>query len=73
MDMDGQEAGAVVMRVGQRELLAAEQGVLGVVDIERDARGDLREAVGEQVDHRRHHALERELVGQVLQPADGRL
>jgi hypothetical protein len=31
------------------------------------------EAVAEQFDHRRHHALERERTGQVLQPRHGRL
>jgi hypothetical protein len=68
MDMDGQEAVAVVMGVEQRELLAAMHVVLGVVDVEHNALGDLGEAVAEQIDHRRHHALERERAGQVLQP-----
>ena len=36
-------------------------------------RGTCVEAVAEQLDHRRHHALERGRAGQVLQPADGRL
>ncbi len=31
------------------------------------------EAVAEQRQHRRHHALERDRAGQILQPADGRL
>jgi len=61
------------MRIEQRESLAAMHFVLGVVDVEHDALGDLREAVAEQVDHHRHLALERERTGQVLQPADGRL
>jgi hypothetical protein len=61
------------MRVEQRELLPAMHLVLGVVDVEHDAFGNLREAVAEQVDHRRHHALERDRAGQVFQPADGGL
>jgi hypothetical protein len=47
--------------------------VLGVVDIEKDAPRHFVKAVTEQIDHRRHHALERGRAGQVLQPADGRL
>jgi hypothetical protein len=71
--MDRQEAVAVIMRVKQRELLPAVHFVFGVVDVERDAFGNLGEAVAEQVDHRRHHAGERDRAGQVLQPADGGL
>jgi hypothetical protein len=61
------------MRVPQRELLAAVNPVLGVVDVEQDAPRHLLEAVAEQLDHRRHHALERGRAGQVFEPADGRL
>jgi len=32
-----------------------------------------KQAVAEQLDHRRHHALERGGAGQVFEPADGRL
>jgi hypothetical protein len=70
--MDRLEA-AVVIGVEQCQLLAAVNPVLGVVDVEHDATGDLLEAVAEQLDHRRHHPLERGRAGQVLQPADGRL
>ncbi len=35
-------------------------------------RGYLIEAVAEQLDHRRHHALERGRAGQIFEPADGR-
>jgi hypothetical protein len=73
VDMDRQETPAVVMRVPQRQLLAAVHSVLGVVDVEQDAAGRLIEAVAEQIDHRRHHALQRGRAGQVLQPADRRL
>ena len=61
------------MRIEERELLAAVNPVLGVVDIEQDAPGYLLEAVAEQLDHRRHHALERGRARQVLEPADRRL
>jgi hypothetical protein len=61
------------MRVPQRQLLAAVHSLLGVVDIEQEAPRHRFEAVAEQLDHRRHHALERGRAGQVLQPADGRL
>jgi len=47
--------------------------VLGVIDVEQDAAGHLTEAVAEQIDHRRHHALERGRAGQVFEPADARL
>jgi hypothetical protein len=47
--------------------------VLGVVDFEHDASGDLFEAVAEHLDHCRHHALERGRAGQIFQPTDGRL
>ena len=73
VDVDRQKAAAVVVRIEQRELLAAVNPVLGVVDIEQDAPRYLLEAVAEQLDHRRHHAFERGRAGQVLQPADRRL
>ena len=61
------------MGVPQCQLLATVHAVLGVVDVEQDAPGHLIEAVAEQIDHRRHHALERGRAGQVFEPADGRL
>ena len=73
IDVDRLEATAVVIGVEQRELLTAVNPVLGVVDVEQDALGDLFEAVAEQLDHRRHHALERDRAGQVLKPRHGRL
>ena len=73
VDVDRLEAAAVVVGVEQRQLLAAVDPVLGVVDVEQDAPRHLLEAVAEHLDHRRHHALERGRTGQVLQPADGRL
>jgi len=73
VNVDRQKAAAVVMRVPQRQLLAAVHPVLGVVNIEQDAPRHLVEAVAKQLDHRRHHAFERGRAGQVFQPADGRL
>jgi hypothetical protein len=61
------------MGVEQRQLLAAVDPVLGVVDVEHDAVRHLGEAVAEQLDHRRHHPLQRDRSGQVLEPAHGRL
>jgi hypothetical protein len=69
----GQETAAVVVGVEQRQLLAAVDPVFGIVDVEHDPLRHLREAVAEQLDHRRHHALERDRSGQVLEPAHGRL
>ena len=73
VDVDRLKAAAVVIGVEQRQLLAAVNPVLGVVDVEQDAPRHLLEAVAEHLDHRRHHALERGRAGQVFQPADGRL
>ncbi len=73
IDVDRQKTAAVVMRVPQRELLAAVNPVLGLVDVEQDAPGHLIETVAEHLDHRRHHALERGRAGQVFQSADARL
>jgi hypothetical protein len=73
VEVDRQEAAAVVVGVEQRELLAAIDPVRGVVDVEHEASGQVVEAVAEQLDHGRHHALERDRAGQVLEPAHGRL
>src|SRR5215211_7102426 len=53
INVDRLEAAAVVVGVEQRQLLAAVNPVLGVVDVEHDAPGDLFEAVAEHLDHRR--------------------
>ena len=73
VDVDWQKAAAIVVRIKERQLLAAVNPVLGVVDVEQDAPGYLLEAVAEQLDHRRHHAFERGRARQVLEPADRRL
>src|SRR5271154_4804119 len=59
VDVDRQKAAAVIVGVPQRELLAAVNPVLGVVDVEQDTPRNLLEAVAEQFDHSCHHALER--------------
>jgi hypothetical protein len=56
VDVDRQEAVAVVVRMEQRQLLTAAHPVQGAVNVEQDASRHLGEAVAEQVDHRIHHA-----------------
>ena len=73
VDVDRQEAAAVVMGMEQGQLLAAVNPILRIVDVEHDPARHLREAVAEQVHHRGHHPLERGGGGQVLQPAHRRL
>ena len=63
VDMDRQKAAAVVMRVEQRELLAAMHCVFGIVDVEQDAPRHRIETVAEHGDHRCHHAFERDRTG----------
>jgi hypothetical protein len=55
----------------QRKLLAAVNPILGVVDVEHDPARHLGETVAEQLDHRRHHPLQRDRPRQVLEPAHG--
>jgi len=52
VNVDRQEAAAVVMRVEERQLLTAVYAILGVVDVEQNASRHLLEAVAEEVDHR---------------------
>lgn len=73
VNVDRLKAAAVVIGVEQRQLLAAMDPILGVVDIQHDAPWHGLEAIAKQLDHRRHHADQRGPAGQVLQPADGRL
>jgi hypothetical protein len=61
------------MGVEQRQLLAAVNPILGIVDVEHEAPRHVFEAVAEQLDHGRHHPLQRDRSGQVLEPAHGRL
>jgi len=71
--VDRQEAAAVVIGVEQRQLLAAVDPILSIVDVEHEASRHFGEAVAEQLDHGGHHALQRDRAGQVLEPAHGRL
>src|SRR5579859_2198040 len=71
-DSNRHEAAAVMMGIEQRKLLLA-TGPVGVVDVQHDPPRHHGVAVAEQVNHRRHHALEGDRTGQVLQPRQGRL
>ena len=59
VDVDRQEAAMVVVGVEQRQLLVPMDAVQSIVDVEHDAARHLLEAVAEQLDHGRHHPLER--------------
>jgi hypothetical protein len=61
------------MGMEQRQPLAAVNPIFGIVDVEHHAARHVVEAVAEQLDHRRHHALQSDRAGQVLEPAHGRL
>ena len=58
-ELDGLEAVLVIMGVEQRQLLAAVDDVVGIVDIEDDALRHAGEAIAEQIDHRQPHARQR--------------
>ncbi len=58
-DVDGLEAVFIVMGVEQRQLLAAVDGITGIVDVEDDTVGNTVEAFAEQIDHRQSHARQR--------------
>ncbi len=59
------------MGVEQRQLLAAVDGIEGIVDIEGDALGTTLEASEEQIDHRQPHARERAPRRRVLEARQG--
>ena len=63
----------VIMGVEQPKLLAAVDGVEGVVDVERDPLRHPPERGAIEIDHGPAHAQQRPLARQVLQPRDGRL
>src|SRR5450631_3921167 len=63
----------IVMGVEQSQLLAAMRRVERVVDIERDAFGNLPERLAIKIDHGATHAQQRASVGQVFQSRDRRL
>jgi hypothetical protein len=71
VNIDRQEAAAVEMGAEQRELLAAVNPALGVVDVEHDAPRHLFEAAAEHPNHRRRHALERGRAGHRCYGASG--
>jgi hypothetical protein len=61
------------MRIEEPKLLAAMDRVERVIDIERDAFGNLPERPAIEVDHGAAHAQQRAGVGQVFQARDRRL
>lgn len=70
---DRLEAVVVMVRVEQPQLLAAMDGVEGIVDVEGDPLRDLRERGAVEPDHGAAHLQQHPPVGQVLEPADGGL
>ena len=69
----GLEAGAVVVRVEECELLLAMHGIVGIVDVEHDCSGRSREASAIEIDLAEPYARQRTPVGQVLEPGQRRL
>jgi hypothetical protein len=67
------EAVFVVMGVEQTQLLAAMDRIESVVDVEGDPTRDLAERRTVEIDQRPGQADERSLLGQILQPRNGRL
>ena len=72
-DVDGLETILVIMGVEQRQLLAAVDGVVGVVDIENNAFRHTGKAGTKQIDHLEPHARQRTPRRCVLKPRQGRL
>ena len=68
--MQGLEAIVVVMGVEQGQLLAAVDGIVGVIDIEHDAFGKALEAGAKQIDHDQPHARQHH-VGVAVRRARG--
>src|SRR5208337_2657103 len=66
IDMDRQEALLIVMRIEQRQLLMAMDGVCGIVDIERDRLGRSPETLAPQVHHCPRHSYQGAQVRGVL-------
>ena len=71
--MDRLEAGAVVVRVEQCQLLLAVHGIVGVVDVEHDACRRAAKAPAVEIDLTEADAGERAPAGEVLQPRQCRL
>ena len=70
-DVDGLEAVLVIMGVEQRQLLAAVDGIVGIVDVEDDALGNTVEAFAKQIDHGQPHARQLAPRRRVLEPRQG--
>ena len=69
----GLEAVFVIMGIEQPQLLAAVNGIEGVVDVEHDLLRHLSERGAVQIDHRPSHAQQRARIGHVLQARERRL
>ena len=63
----GLEAVFVIMGIEQPQLLAAVNGIEGVVDVEHDLLRHLSERGAVQIDHRASHAQQRARIGHILQ------
>jgi len=72
-DVDGLEAIVVVMGVEQRQLLAAVDGIIGIIDIKHDALRHGLEAGAKQIDHRQPHAPQFAPRRRILEARQGRL
>lgn len=70
---DRLESVFVVMGIEQAQLLAAMDRIKGVVDVEGDPTRDVAERRTVEIDQRPGQADERSLLGQILQPRNGRL
>jgi hypothetical protein len=70
---DRLEAGAIVVRIEERQFLLAVGGIIGVVNIEHDAGGRSRKAPGIKIDPAEADTPSGAQVGQVLEPRQGRL
>jgi hypothetical protein len=71
--MDRLEACAIIVRVEQRQLLLAVHRIVGVVDVEHDARRRPGEAPAVEIDLAEPNPHQRPPAGEVLQPRQCRL
>ena len=72
-NVDRLEAGAVVVRIEQCQLLLAVRGIIGVVDVEHNAVWRPHKASAIKIDLAEADACERAPVGQILEPRQRRL
>ena len=72
-NVDRLEAGAIVVRIEECQLLLTVGRIIGVVNVEHDAMRRPREAPTVEIDLAEADARERPPVGQVLEPRQRRL